>query len=246
MKSGFGEVFGTELIKNKQYEFFTGTSIAVFTWQGCTLELKGTPHVAYIGKETPMPIYLNCHAVLERVRELSEKENSKGPVAMVVGPCDVGKSTICRQLANYAVRMSRTPFYVNLDVGQVEFAVPGTLGALLVNTPASVEEGFSQEEGPLVCHFGYDSPERNDALYKYLITRIAEVCNERMKTDQKAKHSGIIINTCGWTQKEGYGALTHAAQAFEIDTILVIDDESLYNDLSRDMPHFVQVYLSEI
>ncbi|XP_033216652.1 protein CLP1 homolog isoform X2 [Belonocnema kinseyi] len=243
LKSGLAEVFGTDLVKNQKYDFFPGSNIAVFSWQGCTLELEGTPHLAYIGRETPMPIYLNCHAVLERVRELSEKEDSKGPVAMVVGPCDVGKSTICRLLANYALRMSRTPFYVNLDVGQVEFAVPGTLGALLLNTPTSVEEGFSQEDGPLVFHFGYDSPERNDTLYKHLITRVAEVCNDRMKTNQKAKHSGIIINTCGWTQKEGFRVLAHVAQAFEINAILVINDEKLYNDLHREMPHFVQVVL---
>ena len=36
-----------------------------------------------------------------------------------VGPTDVGKSTVCRLLLNYAVRLGRKPIYVDLDVGQV-------------------------------------------------------------------------------------------------------------------------------
>lgn len=38
---------------------------------------------------------------------------------LVVGPTDVGKSTVCRLLINYAVRMGRSPVLADLDVGQV-------------------------------------------------------------------------------------------------------------------------------
>ena len=40
---------------------------------------------------------------------------------MICGPSDVGKSTLCRLLLNYAVRMGRRPIYVDLDLGQVGF-----------------------------------------------------------------------------------------------------------------------------
>lgn len=36
-----------------------------------------------------------------------------------MGPVDVGKSTLCQLLLNYAVRMGRRPVFVDLDVGQV-------------------------------------------------------------------------------------------------------------------------------
>ena len=39
-----------------------------------------------------------------------------GPVTMVVGPTDVGKSTLCRLLSNYAVRIGRRPLYVDLVI----------------------------------------------------------------------------------------------------------------------------------
>lgn len=35
-----------------------------------------------------------------------------------MGPTDVGKSTLCRLLLNYAVRVGRRPTLVELDVGQ--------------------------------------------------------------------------------------------------------------------------------
>lgn len=128
LKSGLAEIFGTELVKGKTYEFTSGAKVAVFTWQSCTIEVKGKTDVIYTAKETPMVLYSNCHAALEIMRAQSEKDNKRGPIAMVVGPMDVGKSTVCRILLNYAVRMGRRPIYVDLDVGQGSISIPGTVG----------------------------------------------------------------------------------------------------------------------
>ncbi|KAL7296659.1 protein CLP1 homolog [Trichogramma pretiosum] len=240
LKSGLAEVFGTELVKGKKYEFTCGSKIAVYTWQGCVVELGGKTGVSYVSKETPMSLYLNCHAAMERLRETAEKNDSRGPILMVVGPCDVGKSTLCRLLLNYAVRMGRRPIYVDLDVGQGHIAIPGTVGALLVERQSNVVDGFNQQ-APLVFHYGHKSPQTNIVLYNLLVTRLAEVCSGRLQGNKKAKASGIVINTCGWVKGGGYKILTHAAQAFEVDSILVLDQERLYNDLARDMPDFVKV-----
>lgn len=242
VKTGMAEIFGTELVKGKPYTFTTGAKIAVFTWQGCTVELKGRKNISYIAKETPMMFYLNCHACLEQLRMKAEAEGGRGPVTIVVGPADVGKSTVTRILLNYAVRMGRRPIYVDLDVGQGQVSVPGTIGAVLVERPASVDDGFSQQ-APLVYHYGYKSLNQNSALYDTLVSRMAEVIQDRMAANKKANASGIIINTCGWVKNDGYKHLVHAAQAFEVDVILVLDQERLYNELVRDMPNFVKVVL---
>jgi len=55
------------------------------------------------------------------------------------------------------------------------------------------------------------------------------------------KSSGAIINTSGWVKGDGYKSITHVAQAFEADVVLVLDQERLYNELSRDLPSFVKV-----
>jgi len=48
------EMFGTELVKGKEYVFLSGAKVAVYTWAGCTVELRGKTEVSYVAKETPM------------------------------------------------------------------------------------------------------------------------------------------------------------------------------------------------
>ena len=81
--------------------------------------MRGKTEVAYISKETPMTMYLNTHAAMEQMRQKADLEETRGPRVLVVGPTDVGKSTLCRLLVNYAVRSGRSPLLVDLDVGQV-------------------------------------------------------------------------------------------------------------------------------
>ena len=158
LRSGHAEIFGTELVANTKYTFTNGAKFAIFTYQGCSIMVSGRMEVEpYTSKETPMMIYLNTHAALEQLRLKAEKEDARGPICMLVGPTDVGKSTVSKLLLNYAVRLGRKPIYVDLDVGQGDISIPGTIGAMLVERPASVEEGFSQNS-PLVYHYGHNSP----------------------------------------------------------------------------------------
>ncbi|XP_050294853.1 protein CLP1 homolog [Anthonomus grandis grandis] len=240
LKSGLAEIFGTELVKGKTYEFTAGAKVAVFTWQGCTIEVKGKTDVIYTAKETPMVVYSNCHAALEIMRSESEKDNKRGPIAMVVGPTDVGKSTLCRILLNYGVRMGRRPIFVDLDVGQGKVTIPGCVGALVIERPASIDEGFSQE-APLVYNFGHKSPSDNFKLYKKIVNQLASTVKERLEVNKKTRHSGVIINTCGWIKGNGYKLLLDSCHAFEVDVIMVLDQERLYNELVRDMPAYVKI-----
>ena len=131
-----------------------------------------------------MNIYLNTHAGLEQMRKKAEMDGSKrGPITLVVGPTDVGKSTVCKLLLNYAVRMGRRPIYVDLDVGQGQLSIPGTIGAMAIERPADVEEGFSQI-CPLIYHYGYKSPDKNLMLYNMLVTQLAKVVGERMDANR--------------------------------------------------------------
>ena len=60
----------------------------------------------------------------ERNCALSDADTA-GPRVMVVGPPNSGKSSLVRLLCSYGVRMSRTPLYVDLDVGAGDAAMPG-------------------------------------------------------------------------------------------------------------------------
>lgn len=52
--TGMAELFGTELVKGKAYEFTNGAKVAIFSYHGCKIQLKGYTDVCYIAKETPM------------------------------------------------------------------------------------------------------------------------------------------------------------------------------------------------
>jgi len=244
---GKAEIFGTELPPGKSCSFLSGAKVAVYTWHGCTIKLKGNTEGTYVAKETPMVMYLNTHACLERLRKqadegLNKGEEKRGPVTMIVGPTDVGKSTICRILLNYAVRMGRRPLFVDLDIGQGAIAIPGTIGAVLVERTASIDEGFSQE-APLVYNFGHIAPNSNMTLYNILVSRMAQTVQEKIVSNRKVAASGVFINTCGWVKGDGYRSLTHVAQSFEVDIIIVLDQERLYNELVQDIPFIKVVFL---
>lgn len=238
---GQAEVFGTELIKNKKFTFNAGSKVAIFTWHGCTVEVSGPPEWSYVSKETPMVMYLNLHMALEQMRQKAENSESEiGPRVLVVGPTDVGKSTLCQLLLNYAVRMGRRPVFVDLDVGQGYVGIPGSMGALLIERPADIEEGFPLQ-APLVYHYGHASPGSNEKLYNKISSTIAEVTKERFEKNKKAHASGCVINTCGWVTGTGYRILVHAAEAFDVNVIVVLDQERVYNDLKKQFANKVQV-----
>ena len=91
-----------------------------------------------------------------------------------------------------------------------------------------------------------------------LVTQLSNTVKERLEINKKswylitvdtlvnyyiisARASGVIINTCCWIKGTGYKQILHSAKAFEVDVILVLDQERLYNELVRDMPKFVKV-----
>ena len=242
LKAGSAEIFGTEMVLNTKYTFKSGSKIAVYTFHGCQVLILGKLDIPpYTSSETPMIMYLNIHAALEKLRTEADQKESNGPVVMVVGPTDSGKSTLCKLLLNYAVRMGRKPIYVDLDVGQGSISVPGTIGSVLVERTTNIEEGGFSEAAPLVYHYGHKTPGENPPLFNKLVSRLADVVRERTSKSRKAQVGGVVINTCGWVRGEGYNQITHTAKALEADVILVLDQERVYNDLVRDMPNFVKV-----
>ena len=73
----------------------------------------------------------------------------------------------------------RRPIYVDLDVGQGQLSIPGTIGAMAIERAADVEEGFSQI-CPLVYHYGYKEPGSNSMLYNLLVSKLGQTVSERM------------------------------------------------------------------
>ncbi|KYN43594.1 Protein CLP1 like protein [Trachymyrmex septentrionalis] len=84
--------------------------------EGCIIVAK--PSVRYIEKKTPISLYLNCCAMLEQMRETAEKDDTRGPITMIMESRNVGKSILCGTLLNYAIRTDRRPIFVYSDTFQ--------------------------------------------------------------------------------------------------------------------------------
>ena len=113
------------------------------------------------------------------------------------------------------------------------------MGATIVDQQVNADSQYDQS-GPLVFSFGHKTPGHNLPYYNHLVNQMAGTIKEQLKKNRKAESSGVIINTCGWIKGQGYDTLKNIAQAFEVDAIIVIDEDRLYRDLVQDMPPFVK------
>lgn len=83
----------------------------------------------------------------------------------------------------------------------------------------------------MVYFHGHTTPKENTDLYKTLVDTISIKVNERLLRDIDSQSSGIIINTCGWIDGEGYELLLHCIKAFNVDVVLVMNHDKLYSNL---------------
>jgi len=96
--------------------------------------VTGRPSTEYVSEETPMAAYANLHIAFEqmRVRALRTVHGSpvrdddpaasvEPPRVLVLGPENSGKTTVCKILANYAVRAGQgwSPLLTNVDPSEV-------------------------------------------------------------------------------------------------------------------------------
>lgn len=266
LRRGLAEVYGSEMLPNKSYTFPKNSKAAVFSYQGATIEVTGQPMKCHVGQRCDyMTCYLNIHGELEKMRNEAERlseqyefdledsdisnqdplkipDLTKTPICLVCKPMyarNVGKSTLCRILLNYATRRDRAPIFVDLDPELGHIGLPGSIGALSIESPIDIEEGMNLTSSMLL-HFGHtsatdDSQTNCHLLYQALVQNMANIVHSKLRKNKKTYYSGVIINTNAWTDDTGYKLLLHACRAFKANIVLVMDDEVLQDDLKKDL-----------
>lgn len=257
---GTAEIFGTELAVGITYTF-TGRKAAVYTWHGCTLEVKGTFLVEYTANETPMTSYLNTHLALEQLRHKAKMEHELGPRVLVVGPHDVGKTSLCKILVSYSLKQGGKPIYVSLDTTEGSITMPGTVTATCISNIIDVEEGFGSSATtaasmgsstmPLAYYYGFEDPSENVKLYKMVSSCLSTAIKSRMAVDEECRSSGFIIDTAGLIDQVGYDIIQHVIEEFSgksnslvtamiysiccppVNVLIVLGHERLYSDMNR-------------
>ncbi|KAK4511529.1 uncharacterized protein ATC70_012744 [Mucor velutinosus] len=242
LAKGTAEIFGTELAVGITYTF-TGRKAAVYTWHGCTLEIKGTFLVEYTANETPMTSYLNTHLALEQLRHRAKTEHELGPRVLVVGPHDVGKTSLCKILVSYSLKQGGKPIYVSLDTTEGSITMPGTVTATCISNIIDVEEGFGSSATtaasmgsstmPLAYYYGFEDPSENVKLYKMVSSCLSNAIKSRMAVDDECRNSGFIIDTAGLIDQVGYDIIQHVIEEFSVNVLIVLGHERLYSDMNR-------------
>jgi len=228
------------LALNREYSF-SDENVAVFTWYGCRLQTYSEHVSAYISDSTPMVAIVNTHMQLEAMRDAALANQARGPRVLIAGPPDSGKSTTARILAAYACRLDRTPLFLDLDVGQNAITLPGALCATPLNKfSLSVEEGFLHTT-PLVYSLGHNTPRDHGEVYNKMTSILAQKVDERLKRDLDLCSSGIIVNTSGHIDDDGYEALLHSIKELHIDVVLVMGHDRLYSNLSSSLQNTLAI-----
>lgn len=247
LTNGEAELWGTELAPGQTYSF-SGYKGAIFTWQGCTLEVLGEAESEYLGQETEYAVeWLNVHGMLETLRDQATAAGiqGEGPRVLVVGPDAVGKSSLVRSLAAWGVKVGRTPTVLNLDPREGLITPAGSLTALTSSSQTEVESGYGMApvsgptaapvKTPLVYSWPYASPTEKPDAFKALLTHAALHVTGKLEANQDAKRSGLIVDTpCSLNDpKSNYDILGHLISEFSITLVLTMGSERLFNDLNR-------------
>jgi polyribonucleotide 5'-hydroxyl-kinase len=242
---GSAELWGVELASNTPYTLSPdsgGLKIAIFTWHGCVIDVlspDGSLEMAYTSDETSSNVAaVNTHAQLEALRDAAAMNpGSDGPRVLIVGPTESGKSSLSKVLIAYAVKLGRTPVAVDLDPNDNGISVPGTLAACVMGGDTLSLQSYATsglpvtqqqlQSQPLVLWHG--GTQLSPDLFRAQVAALGRKIDQRLQHDDWARSSGLIVNTNGWIQEEGFQLLLHTVTALRITVVLVMGHDRLYS-----------------
>ena len=250
---GSAELLGLELAPNTTYTLAPdsgGLKIAIFTWHGCVVDVlstDGSLEMSYTSDETSSNVAaVNTNAQLEALRDEAAMMTpvvGEGPRVMIVGPPESGKSSLAKVLTAYAVKLGRTPVFVDLDPADNSITVPGTLSACVMDQDTISIESYAttglpvsqqqQHAQPLVLWHG--GIQLSPDLFQAQVVAMGRKIDERLKRDDSARSSGIIVNTNGWIQNEGFDLLLRTVTALRINVVLIMGHDRLYSMMKNSL-----------
>ncbi|ETV78121.1 hypothetical protein H257_08326 [Aphanomyces astaci] len=212
----------------------------------------------------------SLHALLAELRVDAARSSSRGPMVLVAGPTDAGKSSLCRHLlwhsqlqvydedtsspttSSSSSQQHQHPIvFADLDIGQGEIGLPGTIGASVVTrdnfvVPAPADDQVdlaeygSEHNFPLtwlrnlLFYVGHTNMSEKDWLFKWYVQQLATRIRDKQAADPRLAASGAVINTCGWVEGKGLRLLLATIAIFQPSHVVVLGDVNLYNHLLHE------------
>lgn len=241
LEMGSAEKFGQEFPVGCWKPFVGPDKFAIFTWHGCKLSVSGQCSNIYTSAtETPMIGYLMAHGQINSIRYQACRDRIIGPIVLVAGGSNCGKSTLCKILINYAVKCGWRPIMVELDVTNNEMLLPGCISA------ASYHE--NSWDTILAYYYGHTSiNSSNIEIFKTLVAELEKQVSQRMRNElefcmknhgmsfaprNNSYASGCIINLPPFLDLNlCENVLNFVIDCFKVNYVLIIDQERLIASL---------------
>ena len=200
---------GVEMLRDRPVVIPQAESRPVFTFHGAQLRVDPPTTTAYVSDDSTFPYLASVSARLEALRavargtagglsggpELSKAAGGarlgtqNGPVIVIAGPTDAGKSTAAITLAAWACRRSWAPTVVDLDPGQGDLAPPTCVAAAPIDKAALADSGgiITHAAPFLAFPVGGTSPVASEALFRQSIENIARAVRARAEADTEGE-----------------------------------------------------------
>ena len=181
-------------------------SVILLAGQATVLACRFTPHqVKIIANQKQLPIETESSAELEitleksgrmfevqgstipdswRLAAATAEQLQEGKV-VILGPPDVGKSTLCVYLVNKLLQSGQTPCVIDADIGQADMGPPTTIARAVPTEPISSMQELKPDRRFFIGNISPSGVERK------LIHGI-------LKLSAEGERQLSIINTDGW------------------------------------------------
>ncbi|AYU76231.1 hypothetical protein, conserved [Leishmania donovani] len=116
---------------------------------------------------------------------------------MVLGSANIGKSTLCRYLANVLLSQHGLCYWLDLDVGQPEFGVPGQLTLSIVRRPLLRAHDASCAQVVAAFFIGASTAAPCPLT---AANALAAVCAQARAV---SREHPVVVNTHGWVLQTG-------------------------------------------
>ncbi|CAM6093296.1 unnamed protein product [Calypogeia fissa] len=143
------------------------------------------------------------------------EQNQRAQIVAVIGPKNAGKSTFARFLLNFLLNSHEAVGYLDTDVGQPEFTVPGCLSLHIVREPIFGSPVLHLRNPERSFFYGDVSPKGDPEMYSRSVGALFDYFQRKYGSgklstqDDKCRSSVVplIINTHGWIKGIGYDVL---------------------------------------
>ncbi|GAB65178.1 hypothetical protein PCYB_051960 [Plasmodium cynomolgi strain B] len=227
------EIFGRELIIDKEYKFGCNQKFAIYTFTGCTIQIKGRTLQEYESGNNTMKEYLS-------LSKLAKKKKKIGPRVLITGNNSSGKSSVSLILLNYALKSGFKPIFIEADTkctcDKVELnRGPGIMSSF-------VYDPMNRMKCALDYYFGYLDLNEDINLYYHLNECISSCVHLMLlnnlncisssgKTDAEQEGiyaAGFILNV---PSEADHHVINNMIEIYGINIVIVIDNAFLHYSL---------------